>query len=166
MNEDRLAALEARLSRLEDERDIAQLIAAYGPLVDSGSAEEAADLWAPEGVYDVDAAYLDGHHQITEMVRSEAHQGLIHRGCAHLLGPPHVTVDGDEAIAVCHSLLLVRVESRYVVQRATANYWRLRRGHQGWKVQTRTSRLLDGGLESRALLAAVADLNRSADSAG
>lgn len=165
MTEDRLAAIEARLGRLEDERDIARLIAAYGPLVDSGCAEEVADLWTSKGVYDVDTGCLEGHDQITEMVRSEAHQGLIHNGCAHLLGPPHVTLDGDEAIAVCHSLLLVRVESRYIVRRATANHWLLRRGRTGWKVQKRTSRLLDGGPEARAVLASAGDLSRSADPA-
>lgn len=160
MNDDRLAALEARLTRLEDERDITRLVAAYGPLVDSGSAPETADLWSSQGVYDVDAAYLDGQEQIAEMVRSGAHQGLIHNGCAHLLGPPHITLEGDEATAVCHSLLLIRVESRYIVKRATANYWNLHRTERGWRVATRTSRLLDGSPESRALLAAVADLNR------
>jgi hypothetical protein len=38
MTEDRIAALERRLQRLEDERDITRLIASYGPLVDAGDA--------------------------------------------------------------------------------------------------------------------------------
>lgn len=159
MNEDRIVALEARLKKLEDEREIARLIGAYGPLVDSGSASETAELWSPDGVYDVDEIHLDGRDQIAAMVHSEAHQGLIHNGCAHLLGSPHVTVDDDEAVAVCHSLLIVRAKGRYVVRRATANHWLLRRGEDGWRVAARTSRILDGGAQSRALLGAVAELN-------
>ncbi|OSC25429.1 hypothetical protein B8W69_19290 [Mycobacterium vulneris] len=44
----------ARLRRLEDERDIARLIASYGPAVDAGDADVAAGLWATDGVCDVD----------------------------------------------------------------------------------------------------------------
>ena len=40
--ETRLAALEARLHKLEDEQAIAQLIASYGPLVDAGEADARA----------------------------------------------------------------------------------------------------------------------------
>lgn len=154
MSEDRLAAVEARLRALEDERDIARLMASYGPLVDGGDADGVAALWAPDGVYDIDEIFLAGRERIREMVRSPAHQGWIRQGCAHVVGPPHVTVDGDEAVAVCHSLMVVHESGRYVVRRATANHWRLRRTPQGWQVMTRTNRILDGRTESPALLVA------------
>ena len=149
--EDRLAALEARLGRLEDERAVARLLAAYGPLADSGDAD---------GVYDIEAVRLAGREGIRGMVRSPAHQEWIRRGCAHLVGPPHVTVDGDEAVAVCHSLMVVHDEGAYVVRRATANHWRLRRardgesggGGTGWLVTARTNSVLDGRAGSPALL--------------
>ncbi|MGW8885419.1 nuclear transport factor 2 family protein [Streptomyces sp. NPDC055749] len=128
-------------------------MAAYGPLVDGGDADGVAALWAPDGVYDIDEIVLAGREQIREMVRSPAHQGWIRRGCAHLVGPPHITVGGDEAVAVCHSLMVVHEEGRYVVRRATANHWRLRRTPSGWQVTTRTNRILDGRPESPALLA-------------
>ncbi len=50
--EDKLEAIERRLAVLEDERDIARLIASYGPLVDAGDAEGAAALWTADGSYD------------------------------------------------------------------------------------------------------------------
>lgn len=153
MSEDRLAALEARLGRLEDERDIARAMASYGPLVDSGEADGVAALWAPDGVYDIDELFLAGREQIREMVRSPAHQGWIRQGCAHVVGPPHITVEGDEAIAVCHSLMVVNEAGRYIVRRATANHWRLRRTESGWQVVTRTNRILDGRPDSPELLA-------------
>ncbi|KAF2781865.1 nuclear transport factor 2 family protein [Streptomyces sp. OM5714] len=147
--------VEARLRRLEDERDIARMMASYGPMVDGGDADGVAALWAPDGVYDIDELFLAGREQIGAMVRSAAHRGWIRQGCAHVVGPPHITVDGDEAVAVCHSLMVVHEDGRYVVRRATANHWRLRRTDSvpGWEVVTRTNRVLDGRPESPALLA-------------
>ncbi|MFF3494500.1 nuclear transport factor 2 family protein [Streptomyces sp. NPDC002795] len=152
MTDDPMAALEARLRRLEDERDIARLMASYGPLVDSGAADEVAELWEPDGVYDIDELYLGDRSEIRSMVRSAAHQGWIRGGCAHVVGPAHVTVDGDTAVAVAHSLMVVHDDGQYVVRRATANHWQLRRSPDGWRVTTRTNRVLDGRPESPALL--------------
>lgn len=149
---DRLAALERRLQQLEDEREILRLLTGYGPLVDAGAADEVAALWTEDGVYDVDEAFLDGADAIRAMVTSPGHQQWIERGCAHFLGPAHVTVDGDEAVAVCHSLMVVHGEQGFRVRRATANHWQLRRTPAGWRVTTRTSRVLDGRPESPALL--------------
>lgn len=150
----RIARLEERLQRLEDEREIAQLIAAYGPFVDSGADAEVAALWTEDGVYDVDEIFLRGHDQLGAMVRSSAHQQWITGGCAHFLGPAHIDLAGDSAVAVCHSLMVVRSDGRFVVRRATANHWELRRTQDGWRVTTRTTRVLDGRPESPALLLA------------
>ncbi len=150
----RLEALETRLRGLEDEREITQLIASYGPLVDAGSADEVAALWTEDGVYDVDEAYLDGADAIRKMVQSRNHQSWITGGCAHFLGPTHITVDGDEAIAVGHSLMVVNTDEGFQVRRATANHWQLRRTADGWRTTIRTTRVLDGRTESPALLAA------------
>lgn len=149
---DRIAQLEARLQRLEDEREIAQLIAAYGPLVDAGDADAVADLWEAEGVYDVDEVYLEGRDQLRSMVNSRGHQQFIKDGCAHFLGPTRITITGDTAIAIGHSLMVVRQDGQFVVRRATANHWELRRTEDGWHATTRTSRVLDGRPESPELL--------------
>lgn len=145
--------VEERLAALEDARAISDLIATYGPLVDSGDAEAVAALWEPDGIYDIDETRLEGHAAIEAMVRSRGHQGLIAAGCAHLLGPPRVTVDGDEAVAVCQSLLVAHGEKGFRVLRATANHWHLRRGPAGWRVRVRTGRVLDGRTEAPYLLA-------------
>jgi uncharacterized protein (TIGR02246 family) len=158
--ERRLAAVEQRLLLLEDERAVARLVAAYGPLVDSGDAEGVAALWESDGVYDVDELLMTGRAEIAAMVRSAPHQGWIAGGCAHVVGPPHVTVTGDEAVAVCYSLMVVRQDGDFVVRRATANVWRLRRSPRGWLVSNRTNRVLDGRGEAPALLADGLDGNR------
>lgn len=149
----RLAALEHRLQLLEDEREITRLIAGYGPLVDAGAADEVAELWTEDGIYDVDEVYLAGRPQIRDMVLSAPHQGWIRGGCAHVVGPPRVTVDGDRAIAVCHSLMIVHTDAGFTVRRATANHWELHRTPEGWRTTVRTNRVLDGRPESPALLA-------------
>jgi SnoaL-like domain len=64
MSDDRLDRLERRLTALEDERDIARLIASYGPLVDSGEAERVAALWAVDGVYDVEDWLMTGRDEV------------------------------------------------------------------------------------------------------
>ncbi len=60
--------LAARLRRLEDDRDIRQLIASYGPAVDAGDPDAAARLWASDGVYDVDGWRMEGRADIHAMV--------------------------------------------------------------------------------------------------
>lgn len=100
--------LSTRLRRLEDERDIARLIASYGPAVDAGDPDAAAGLWASDGSYDVDGRRMEGRAAVHAMVSSSAHQKLVAKGCCHFLGPCVVTVTGDSAVAVCESLVLVR----------------------------------------------------------
>lgn len=150
--EDRINALEARLQRLEDEQAISQLIASYGPLVDAGQADGVAALWTEDGVYDVDELMMGDQAAIRAMVLSDDHQGLIKRGCTHFLGPTRVTVDGDTAVAVCHSILLVHHEGRYFPVRSGANRFDVVRTDAGWRIKHRTTRALDGRGEAWGLL--------------
>ncbi|KQY50940.1 nuclear transport factor 2 family protein [Nocardioides sp. Root140] len=153
-----VAALEERLRRLEDKEAIAELIATYGPLVDGGAADDVAAQWTEDGVYDVDEITMNGRDEIRSMVRSKNHQGWIAGGCAHFLGPVKITATGDEAVAVCHSLMIVNrggdfeKDPEFVVRRATAHHFELVRGSDGWLVAKRTSRVLDGRAEAPALL--------------
>jgi hypothetical protein len=150
---DQLAALAERLSRIEDERAIERMIASYGPLVDAGEADATADLWAVDGTYDVEGWPMRSRDDVAAMVRSDAHQGLIGRGCCHFLGPAVATVDGDEAVAVCESVLLVKSAKGFTAYRAGANHFRLHRRGGRWQIVHRTTRALDGGTDARRLLA-------------
>jgi len=153
VTEDRLAALEARVQRLEDELAIVRLIASYGPLVDAGEADHVADLWAEDGTYDVEGWQMASRDDVRAMVGSDGHQGLIAAGCSHFLGPAHVTVAGDSAVAVCESILVRHRDGGFSVRRAGANHFSLRRGADGWRIQDRRTRALDGSTEARDLLA-------------
>lgn len=153
--DERLAALEARLQRVEDEQAIARLVASYGPLVDAGEVDRVAALWAEDGSYSVEGWEMRSRADVAAMVRSDAHQGLISTGSCHFLGPAHVALseDGDTAVAVCESVLLARHKDRPVIARMGANLFELARTADGWQITRRTTRGLDGSRESRDLLA-------------
>jgi ketosteroid isomerase-like protein len=149
-----LSDIERRLRHLEDERDIARLIASYGPLVDAGDADRASALWTEDGSYDVGDWLMASRAEVAAMVRSDAHQGLIARGCCHFFGPPVVTVDGDDAVAVCESALMVRRDAGgYGIARAGVHLVHLRREAGGWRIVSRVARGFDGGEASRELIA-------------
>lgn len=152
--EDRLAALEARLRRLEDEREITRIVASYGPCVDAADAAGAADLWAEDGSYDVEGWRMTGRADVRAMVESDGHRALVAAGCCHFLGPAVVTVDGDEAVALCESVVLRSGADGYGVWRAAANHFQLRREADGWRIAARTTRLLNGDPDAHRLLMA------------
>lgn len=155
----RLEAHEDRLRHLEDQLAVAQVVAAYGPLVDAADAERVAALWTEDGSYDVEDLHMGSRADVEAMVRSEAHRGLVARGCSHFLGPAHVTVRGDRAVAVCESVLLVRGrEDRIFPARIGANLFELARTDDGWRIQRRTTRGLDGDVAGHGLLTALGDV--------
>jgi hypothetical protein len=165
--EARLAALEGRLSELEDQVALYQLMSAYGPLVDSGDAEATAALWVEDGIYDwgggpkpapgapmkegaAGAAYSQA--AIADMVRGPYHQEIIHGGSGHVIGLPHIVLDGDTAVATSYSRLYRRDGENFRVWRVGANRWEFVRTPQGWRVKNRVNRVLNGDEEPRRLL--------------
>src|SRR5260370_5891224 len=96
--------LAARVQALEDQVEILQLVAQYGPAVDSGSGEAAAALWTPGGAFDaVPHLRMRGRDDIIGMVTGDGHQSLLQGGCRHLLTVPHIAVDRDQATGRRHA---------------------------------------------------------------
>lgn len=168
-NDPDIASLVARLQRLEDERDIARLITSYGPAVDAADADTAAGLWISDGIYDVDGWYMNSSSDVQAMVGSEAHRELVYSGCCHFLGPAVITVNGETAVAVCESLVLLRrpeplpdsvfegqawksSAQEYMVWRASVNHFELVRSEVGWRISRRTSALLAGSEGAHRML--------------
>lgn len=152
---DLVASLLERVRLLEDKAAVHKVLTAYGPAVDAGDAEAVGRLWADDAVYDIDIRVMRGRDAITEMVRTAPHQDYLHEGCGHLLDPVHIRIDGDTAVATCHSLLLRRNpgEDSFRVWRVTANRFELVRAEGTWLIRRRTARLLDGSPAARELLA-------------
>lgn len=147
--EERLAALEARLQAAEDHLEILNLINSYGPLVDSGMDQDAAALWVAGGGYnytlpDGGTQKLEAPEPLAGMYRSEGHLGLVNTGCAHLNATPKVSVHGDKAEAVGYSFVVLREGERWFLWRAAVNHWQFVRTADGWRVEERFNRTLDG----------------------
>jgi hypothetical protein len=148
-------ALAARVKSLEDHIEITQLVMQYGPNVDSGSAEATSALWTEDGTFDAAGVItMHGRDEIEGMVRGEGHQGLILNGCGHVLTPPHVVIDGDEATGRSYALNIRwdAAEERFWVARVSANTWKWIRTPDGWRITERINANLDGTAEHREML--------------
>ena len=149
-------ALAAKVRALEDQVEIAQLVAQYGPAVDSGSGEAAAALWTEDGVFDaIPHLRMEGRDGIVGMVHGPGHQSVINNGCGHVLTAPHVVVDGDHATGRSHALHLRwdAEAGRFWVFQVSANTWRWVRTSEGWRIAERVNANLDGTDRPRSMLA-------------
>jgi uncharacterized protein (TIGR02246 family) len=147
----RLLALEQHVRHLSDELEIYRLIASYGPAVDSGDYEAAANLWANDGVFDTDGGCLNGREAVRDMLREAAQQELIQNGSAHVPSSPLVRVTGDTAVATCYSQLYGRSGPRCDLLRVAVNFWRFERIDGAWSVKHRVNRLIAGPDHFRSL---------------
>lgn len=148
-----MQAIEARLRALEDKEAIQALIASYGPLADCGDADGVAALWDEQGSYAVAGmADAQGRAAIAGLIEGATHQQLMTDGCAHLLGPAAITLDGDSATARGHSVVFRWTGEAFEVFRVSANRWTLTRHADGWRVVRRENALLNGQAAARALL--------------
>ena len=155
--EDRFAALEKRLQTAEDHLEILNLISAYGPLADSCSVEEAIAQWVPGGGYNYGkpgggTQRLEAPEPLGNVWRQEGHVELTRTGSAHMAATPKIVVKGDKADAVGYSLVIKREGDRWFVWRAAINHWTLVRTPQGWRVDEKFNRTLDGSDESHEVM--------------
>ena len=149
--------LPTRIRALEDREAIRDLIARYGPLVDSGDCAGAAALWTPDGSYDVGGFGLcHGRQEIAAILEGETHQALIAGGAAHLLSPPVIDLDGDRASARTYSVVFRHCDGGWEAHRVSANAWTLVRTQEGWRVAHRVNRLLNGDAQARAVIGGLA----------
>jgi hypothetical protein len=150
-----VAALTKRLGEVEDQLDLAQIVARYGPAADSGAADAAAELWTEDGAFIVPPmATWTGHGEIAAMYRGDGHQSLLRNGVAHVLTAPRVIIDGDTASGWNYALNIRwdAAAERFWVARVSANEWHWVRTESGWRTTSRENRNLDGAEEPRALL--------------
>jgi SnoaL-like domain len=148
------ANLEARLRALEDRLSIYELLASYGPAVDTRDKTRVDGLWSPDGSYSFDDVTLT-QPRVGELVDLDSHTAFITAGCGHVLSMPAIEVDGDVAVAINYSVVFEhrRGQNEWAAARVSANRWELARAATGWQVTNRVNRLLDGSEKARDLLA-------------
>ena len=155
--EERLDAIEQRCRAAEDHLEILNLISAYGPLADSCSVEDAIAQWIPGGGYNYGmpgggTQRLEAPEPLGNVWRNEGHFELTRTGSAHMAATPKIVVKGDAADAVGYSFVIKREGERWFVWRAAINHWTLTRTPQGWRVQEKFNRTLDGSDESHEVM--------------
>ena len=157
--------LEERLQALEDREAIRNLIARYGPGADCGDAAGVAALWAEDGSYSVGGMVdAQGRSEIAALMTSDLHQSLMAEGCAHVLGPVAIDLQGNSAIARGHSVVFRKTANGFEAWRVSANRWELERATDGWQVRRRVNAPLDGSEAARLLLSPVWPAPRRASS--
>ena len=146
--EQRLAALENKVTLLEAREAIRQLITSYGPMVDTTNTDEKSDvvatLWIEGGAYDVDQyGCHEGRAKIAESFHG-FHYDLVRNGVGHVMGLPYIRIEGNRATALAYSTVFRREGEGFVVWRVAANEWRLVCKDGVWQVEKRINRLLNG----------------------
>jgi ketosteroid isomerase-like protein len=147
--------IEQRLQELEDREVIRQAVCGYGYAVDGCSAEGVGSFYVEDGVYAVaDAGRWEGREAIEAITRSDTHLTLVHTGCAHVSTPPYIVIEGDRAVATCHTMVPLRRDGEYFIARLSASRIELARQLDGgWKIVHRQNYMQDGTPDGPALLA-------------
>lgn len=150
--------MEDRIRAIEDRLEIYNLIASHPPSADTGAQSYIQSIFLDDAMLDLGGGKsASGKGPISDIVKRPAHQEAIKGGLAHFAGLPHVTIDGDTAVATSYLQILAPHPSAdeievpahgasrgYRIHRVGANRWELQRTPQGWKIKRRTYRTLDG----------------------
>ncbi|HEX7819247.1 MAG TPA: nuclear transport factor 2 family protein [Sphingobium sp.] len=148
-------SIEARLLALEDRQAIYQLICGYGYSVDGCNTASVGNCYVDDGVYAVgDLPGFIGREAIEAITRDPGHLGLVAAGCAHLSSLPFVVIEGDRAVATCHTMVPMHGEKGFFIGRLSASRIEAARQPDGsWKIVHRQNYMLNGNPEGPALLA-------------
>ena len=136
-----LADLEDRIGPLEDAEAIRNLIAGYGPAADRGDADAVANIWWEDGAYDVGGFGVSkGHEAIAALITGDFHQQLMAEGCAHVLSPHEISVDGNKAEATGYSTVFRKNGDGYDAWRVSYNEWTFEKRGDEWRAALRINR--------------------------
>ncbi|MFJ3667422.1 nuclear transport factor 2 family protein [Streptomyces sp. NPDC090106] len=151
--EDRLAALEARLRDLEDDREIRELLARYGYYADAPLDDEYFALFTQDCVMDVSSGRGEDPYEIVRWEgldqmrrflseRTAQHDNGFYGRSLHVQGNNlAVRVTGDDAVANGYSFIFHQDGPTLRLLSASLNEWHFRREAGRWKIRTRKRRM-------------------------
>jgi uncharacterized protein (TIGR02246 family) len=147
-------SIDARLRELEDQLAIYQVVNGYGYAVDGLNADAVGACYTDDGIYAVgDIGEMKGRETIEAITRDPGHLAYVGAGCAHMSTVPHVLIEGDEAIATCHTMVAMHNDQGFFIGRLSASRLRLaRQGDGAWKIVHRQNYMLDGNPAASQLL--------------
>lgn len=160
-----LADLDRRVRHAEDVIALQQLVAEYGPSVDGGATPAAVVHWTDDGTYGFGTGpgeQVAGRDALTELFDGPGHQGIIAGGSAHIVTPPALRIDGDDAWGTGYSILFRfdgevpgpqggDADEGWRAARVSSVRWTFRRVEGRWHTVDRTNQLLTGSDAARAL---------------
>ena len=154
MTEKTRPSVEARLQALEDRLAIFQVVCGYGYAVDGLNAEAVGACYTDDGVYAIgDIGIIDGREHIESITRDPGHLAYVGAGCAHMSTLPYVVIEGDRAVATCHTMVPMHGDNGFFIGRLSASRIQLaRQPDGGWKIVHRQNYMLDGNPAASALL--------------
>lgn len=149
--------LEVRLRRLEDEREIARVLALYGRYADAGDHDAFVELFTEDAVIELAGGTPSGAHgdnptwvgrdRIREYIDDPSMHMKIEGRCMHLpVLNLTVDVDGDAARADSCSLVLLCDDAGTSIYGAGFTRWELVRTPVGWRISRRL-RIAIGALQ-------------------
>jgi hypothetical protein len=158
MRTDAAKTIEDRIRAIEDRLEIYNLIASHPPSADTAAHSYIRSIFLEDAVLDLGGTKTaSGAQAISAMPQRPEHHQAIKGGLCHFAGLPHVTIDGDRAVVTSYLQILAPhptadeievpahgVSRDYRIHRVGANRWELKRTPQGWKIQRRAYRTLDG----------------------
>jgi ketosteroid isomerase-like protein len=162
-------SVEDRLRALEDCQAIYQTVCGYGYAVDGLNAAAVGSCYVDDGVYAVgDIGAFQGRAAIEAITRDPGHLALVAAGCAHISTLPYVVIDGDRAVATCHTMVNmhgvnmhgvnVHGDNGFFIGRLSASRIELARQDDGaWKIVHRQNYMLNGDPAGSALLGRLKD---------
>ena len=147
-------SVEERLQVLEDRQAIYQAICGYGYAVDGLNAAAVGSFYEDDGVYAVgDIGRMEGRETIEAITRDPGHLGYVGAGCAHISTLPYVVIDGDRAVATCHTMVNMHGKDGFFIGRLSASRIELhRQADGGWKITYRQNYMLNGDPAGSVLL--------------
>jgi SnoaL-like domain len=145
----------ARVTATEDRLEILNLLA--GSAISSDVASEAywTKMFTNDATFDRGTKQDKGRDEILKIVNDPNQKEAIKAGMTHLPLLPHITLNGDSAVATGYLLIVMPdtaashvklpgkgVSPGFSIYQLTINRWELVRTHDGWKVSKRTVRPL------------------------
>jgi ketosteroid isomerase-like protein len=149
-----MASVEERLQRLEDQIAIYQTVCGYGYAVDGLNADALGEIYAEDGVYAVgDVGRMEGRAAVQAITRQSGHLDLVGRGAAHISTLPYVVIDGDQAVATCHTMVARNGDDGFTIWRLSASRIELvRKPEGGWHIKHRQNYMLQDDPSGSQLL--------------
>ncbi|OCB22488.1 nuclear transport factor 2 family protein [Mycobacterium intracellulare] len=172
---ERLVGLEARLTLLEDEKAVRELLSRYGYYADTCLDDQYIDLFTDDCVMDVSSGYSGDPYKVLEwrgkeslreflMARSARHGDGFRGNSLHMQGNNlAIQIDGVDAVATGYSFILCHEDEVGVrLVSASINRWHLDKIEGSWRVRTRTRRAI-GAPDSAAILTSSRARNTAQD---